>query len=78
MAGIAHHPGKGKFASMTGSITVQAKHGPPFRIGSGFTDAQRKNPPPIGALITFRHHGHTANGLPRFPVLWRVRADEPE
>lgn len=75
---IAHHPGKGKFAGMTGSITVQAKHGPPFRIGSGFTDAQRKNPPPIGALITFRHHGHTANGLPRFPVLWRVRADEPE
>lgn len=75
---IAHHPGKGKFAGMTGSISVRTKDGPPFRIGSGFTDAQRKNPPPIGALITFRHHGHTANGLPRFPVFWRVRDDEPE
>jgi len=75
---IAHHPGKGKFTGMTGSISVQPEHGAPFRIGSGFTDAQRKNPPPIGTLITYKHHGHTATGLPRFPIFWRLRADDPE
>ncbi len=75
---VAHHPGKGKFVGMTGSVTVKTQDGLQFKIGSGFTDAQRKNPPPIGAVITFRHQGRTVNGLPRFPVFWRVREDKPE
>ena len=74
---VAHNPGKGKFAGVMGSITVEAADGTRFKIGGGFTDAQRREPPPIGSSITFRHHGHTASGLPRFPVFWRVRKDEP-
>lgn len=74
---VAHNPGKGKFAGVMGSITVEADDGTRFKIGSGFTDAQRRNPPPTGSRVTFRHHGRTVNGLPRFPVFWRVRRDEP-
>ena len=75
---VAHNPGKGKFAGVMGSITVEADDGTRFKIGSGFTDAQRRDPPPPGSRVTFRHHGHTVNGLPRFPVFWRVRQDEPQ
>ena len=74
---IAHNPGKGKHAGRLGSLTVEDSEGRRFRVGTGFTDAQRENPPPPGAVITFRHNGRTVNGLPRFPVFLRARADEP-
>ena len=75
---VAHNPGKGKFAGVMGSITVETEGGKRFKIGSGFTDAQRQQPPPIGSRVTFKHQGRTANGLPRFAVFWRVREDEPQ
>jgi len=74
---VAHNPGKGKFRGMMGSVTVEMENGTRFRIGSGFTNAQRRNPPPIGGTVTFRHQGLTAKGVPRFPVFWRLRTDEP-
>ena len=74
---IAHNPGKGRLAGLMGSVTVRTAQGVIVKIGSGFTDDERKNPPPIGATITFKHQGFTASGKPRFPVFWRVRSDEP-
>ena len=74
---IAHNPGKGRLAGLLGSVTVRTAQGVIVKIGSGFTDDERKNPPPIGATITFKHQGFTASGKPRFPVFWRVRSDEP-
>ena len=38
---------------------------------------RRKNPPPLGAIITYRHQGLAGDGNPRFPVFPRVRDDEP-
>ncbi|MBC8325929.1 MAG: DNA ligase [Verrucomicrobia subdivision 3 bacterium] len=70
---IGHKPGKGKFTGMLGSLRVRAKDGREFSIGTGFTNAQRKNPPPIGAVVTYRYRGLTKNGLPRFPSFWRLR-----
>jgi DNA ligase-1 len=70
---IGHKPGKGKFEGMLGSLRVRAKDGREFSVGTGFTNAQRKNPPPIGTVVTYRYHGLTKNGLPRFPSFWRVR-----
>lgn len=70
---VAHHKGKGRLVTKMGSITVQMSNGIQFKIGSGFTDAQRESPPAIGATVTYKYNGLTRNGKPRFPVFWRVR-----
>ena len=75
---LAHHPGQGKLAGMMGSLQVEAANGLRFSIGSGFTQAERRLPPPLGATITFRYTGLTESGKPRFPVFLRLRADEPQ
>lgn len=72
---IGYRPGQGKYAGLIGSLEVQTPQGKRFFIGSGLTDAHRRNPPPIGAVITYKYRGLTANGLPRFATFWRVRAD---
>jgi DNA ligase-1 len=60
---------------MLGALVVQMQDGRRFRLGSGFTDAQRAAPPPIGSLVTYRYNGLTRNGLPRFARFQRVRLD---
>lgn len=72
---IAHLPGKGKFAGKLGSLRVRTPAGREFSVGTGFTDAQRESPPPVGAVITYRFRGLTNKGLPRFPSFLRVRTD---
>ena len=71
----AHLAGKGKFAGKLGSMRVKTADGREFSIGSGFTDAQRESPPPVGTFITYRFRGLTAKGLPRFPSFLRIRKD---
>ncbi len=72
---IAHNPGKGKFAGKLGSVRVRTEDGREFSLGTGFTDAQRESPPPIGSVVTYRFRGLTKNGLPRFPSFLRIRTD---
>lgn len=71
---VAHHKGKGKYANKLGAITCENSRGR-FRIGSGFSDKERENPPPIGSLITYKYRGLTESGKPRFATFWRVRTD---
>ncbi|MDP2635276.1 MULTISPECIES: DNA ligase [unclassified Pseudoalteromonas] len=73
---IAHHPGKGKYHGMLGALKVKNNAGVTFKIGTGFSDKQRRDPPAIGALITYRYHGYTKNGLPRFASFLRERPQE--
>jgi DNA ligase 1 len=73
---VAQLPGRGKYAGMLGALLVEAPDGRRFRIGSGFSDAQRAAPPAIGTLVTYRYNGTTSTGLPRFARFVRVR-DEP-
>lgn len=73
---VAHLPGKGKFRGMLGSVLVRLDNGRELRIGSGFTDAERLAPPPVGSRITFQYQGYTSTGLPRFARYWRHRNDE--
>jgi DNA ligase-1 len=54
---------------------VEDADGTRFRLGTGFTDAERAEPPAIGSLVTFRYQGRTKNGLPRFARFLRVRED---
>lgn len=71
---IAHHKGKGKYAEKLGAITCENQRGR-FRIGSGFKDQDRENPPPIGSLITYKYRGLSNQGKPRFATYLRQRSD---
>lgn len=72
---IAHHTGKGKYADKLGAITCENQRGQ-FRIGSGFKDKDRENPPPIGTTITYKYRGLTVHGKPRFATFLRVRHEQ--
>ncbi|VEI76644.1 DNA ligase [Mannheimia haemolytica] len=72
---VAHHKGKGKYADKMGAITCENQRGR-FRIGSGFKDKDRENPPPIGSIITYKYRGITESGKPRFATFWRIRNDQ--
>ena len=73
---VAHLPGHGRHAGALGALLVETPSGARFRLGTGFSDAQRRDPPPLGAQVTYRYAGlHEASGLPRFATFLRVRAD---
>ena len=72
---LGHVPGQGKYQGMMGALQVQTADGRQFRLGTGFTNAQRQNPPSVGAWVTYRFRGLHASGLPRFASFLRVRAD---
>ena len=75
---IAQLPGQGKHAGRMGALLVETPEGLRFRIGAGFTDAQRADPPPVGSWVTYRYRGlHEKSRLPRFATFVRVRTDEP-
>ncbi|MCW8109190.1 DNA ligase [Alteromonas ponticola] len=68
---VAHVAGKGKLTGMMGALVVQTKDGMQFKIGSGFTNDDRINPPPIDSWITFKFYGRTQRGIPRFATFLR-------
>jgi len=70
---IKHFEGKGKFTDMLGALLVETPSGLTFKIGSGFSDSQRKDPPPVGSIITFKYYGKTKRGVPRFASFLRVK-----
>lgn len=72
---LAHLPGKGKYQGLTGALLVRAPDGREFRLGSGLSDADRRQPPPIGSWVSYRYRGLHASGLPRFATYWRVREE---
>ncbi|WP_265943754.1 DNA ligase [Dechloromonas sp. A34] len=72
---IAHQPGKGRNAGRLGALRVRTDDGREFSLGTGFTDRIRRDPPPIGALVTYRYRDLTRNGLPRFASFLRVREE---
>lgn len=72
---LGHQGGKGKHKGRLGALLVSLKNGTQFSVGTGFSDAQRKNPPEIGSFITFRYQELTKAGVPRFPSFIRERPD---
>lgn len=70
---VAHLPGKGKHAGRLGALRVRSSEGLEFEIGTGFSDAVRANPPPVGTTVTYTHRGLTRKGVPRFASFLRVR-----
>jgi DNA ligase-1 len=72
---IAHVPGQGKFEGMLGALLVETPEGRRFKLGTGFSDAQRRDPPALGAWVTYRFRDVTSGGLPRFASFLRLRED---
>ncbi|MBJ7537756.1 DNA ligase [Marinomonas transparens] len=69
-------PGQGKYEGKMGSLLVEMPSGIRFKIGSGFSDEERAHPPIIGDRVTYRYHGLTKNGIPRFASFIRIRNTE--
>ena len=65
---IGHLQGTGRCSGMMGAIQVREKDGTTFKIGSGFNDAQRRKPPKVGTVVTFKFQGRSKAGVPRFPI----------
>ncbi len=72
---VGHVPGQGKYAGRLGALLVETPEGVRFKLGTGFTDAQRANPPPLGTQVTYRYRGLNDSGVPRFASFWRVRGE---
>jgi len=70
---LGYTPGKGKFQGKMGALKCALPNGVIFKIGSGFSDKERQNPPKTGTSITFKYKEFTKNGKPRFPVYIRAR-----
>ena len=69
---IGHEKGTGRCSNMCGAIRVRGDDGTLFKIGSGFTDAQRMKPPKLGARVTYKYMGKSDAGKPRFPIFLRL------
>jgi DNA ligase-1 len=68
---IAHHAGKGRYQGLLGALELRMADGRQFLLGSGLSDALRREPPPIGSVVTFRYRDLTSGGLPRFASFLR-------
>ncbi|KAJ3186550.1 hypothetical protein HDU85_007370 [Gaertneriomyces sp. JEL0708] len=77
---VGYEPGKGKHKGSTGALKCVMESGKEFKIGTGLSDQERRNPPAIDAIVTYRFQELTNDGVPRFPsyIGVRVDADEPK
>lgn len=72
---VAHLPGAGKHSGRLGALQSELPDGTLFSIGTGFSDDEREDPPPVGTLVTFRYQELTDGGVPRFPSFVGIRHD---
>lgn len=73
---LGHLPGKGRYAGVTGALQVRTPEGVAFALGSGLSDAHRRNPPEVGSWVTYRYRDRTPQGVPRFATFVRERGAE--
>jgi DNA ligase-1 len=72
---LKHLEGSGRHKGRLGALFVEMADGITFSVGTGFSDAERENPPALGSFITFRYQELTEGGVPRFPSYVGLRAD---
>ncbi|MES2583663.1 MAG: DNA ligase [Pseudomonadota bacterium] len=80
---LGHQAGQGKYTGMLGALLVEtvasgnaAAPGVRFKIGTGLSDTQRRDPPPVGSVVTYRYRGLTDAGVPRFASFVRTLSKE--
>ncbi|MDN8615723.1 DNA ligase [Variovorax ginsengisoli] len=72
---VSYVPGRGKHAGRMGAMWVETEDGKRFKLGTGFSDAEREKPPAIGSWVSYRYNGTNPSGLPRFARFLRERPD---
>ena len=72
---VGHQAGAGRHKGRLGALLVRLADGTEFAVGTGFSDAEREAPPPVGSVITFRYQELSEAGVPRFPSYVGVRLD---
>ena len=72
---LKHLEGAGRHKGRLGALFVELSDGTTFSVGTGFSDAERASPPPVGSVITFRYQELSEGGVPRFPSFVGVRAE---
>ena len=72
---LGYEKGKGKNVGVIGALNVKDAKGNLFKVGTGFTDAERANPPKVGEIVTVKYQVLTHKGIPRFPTYLRRRTD---
>lgn len=70
---VAQVPGNGKYAGQLGALMVETPQGLRFKLGTGFSDAQRHGAPALGAWVVYRFRDTNPSGIPRFASFLRVR-----
>jgi DNA ligase-1 len=63
---------EGRMQGLLVALRLRLPEGREFLLGSGFSDALRRDPPPLGSVVSYRHRGWSATGLPRFASFLRV------
>lgn len=72
---VGHKAGAGRHKGRLGALQVELADGTRVDVGTGFSDAERDHPPPIGSVIAFRYQELSEAGVPRFPSYVGVRED---
>lgn len=72
---LKHLPGAGQHKGRLGALLVEMANGTTFSVGTGFSDAERQNPPPMGSFVIYRYQELSDGGVPRFPSYVGVRHD---
>ena len=57
---------------MMSSLLVTDESGRRFRIGTGFSNKEGRNPPAVGAVITYKFTGTTKKSLQKFASFLRI------
>lgn len=72
---VGYTKGKGRHKGRVGALEARWANGIEFSIGTGLSDKERNDPPPLGTIVTFRYQELTDEGKPRFPSYVGIRHD---
>lgn len=70
---VEHVAGKGRHEGRLGGLVVRMPSGKTFNLGTGMSDAQREDPPAIGATVTYTYTELTKDGIPKCAAFVAVR-----
>jgi DNA ligase-1 len=72
---VGYVAGRGKHAGKLGALLVETPEGIRFKLGTGFSDAEREHPPTVGSMVTYTYKDITLKGKPKFASFLRVRRE---
>lgn len=73
---IPLNSGGREMVGVMGACECITDDGVKLKVGTGFSQAEREDPPPKGCRITYRYQELTKDGKPRFPSFIRIRKPE--